>query len=55
MQVIQFAVEVDADCSRFPLEWLFHFRWGKKVAKVNGKTILAYVINLTKTIDFTGY
>ncbi|XP_024036744.1 formamidopyrimidine-DNA glycosylase isoform X5 [Citrus sinensis] len=34
-EVIQSAVEVDADCSRFPLEWLFHFRWGKKPGKVN--------------------
>ncbi|XP_038717930.1 formamidopyrimidine-DNA glycosylase isoform X3 [Tripterygium wilfordii] len=34
-EVIQFAVEVDAECSRFPLEWLFHFRWGKKPGKVN--------------------
>ncbi|XP_038717928.1 formamidopyrimidine-DNA glycosylase isoform X2 [Tripterygium wilfordii] len=38
-EVIQFAVEVDAECSRFPLEWLFHFRWGKKPGKVNGKVI----------------
>ncbi|XP_024631712.1 formamidopyrimidine-DNA glycosylase isoform X2 [Medicago truncatula] len=38
-EVIQFAVEVDADCSRFPLEWLFHFRWGKKPGKISGKTI----------------
>ncbi|XP_061348011.1 formamidopyrimidine-DNA glycosylase-like isoform X1 [Gastrolobium bilobum] len=34
-EVIQFAVEVDADCSCFPLEWLFHFRWGKKPGKIN--------------------
>ncbi|KAJ6327689.1 hypothetical protein OIU78_014534 [Salix suchowensis] len=38
-EVIQYAVEVDADCDRFPLEWLFHFRWGKKPGKVNGKEI----------------
>ncbi|XP_077237953.1 MUTM homolog-1 isoform X2 [Tasmannia lanceolata] len=38
-EVIQYAVEVDADCSRFPFEWLFHFRWGKKSGKVNGKKI----------------
>ncbi|XP_044486568.1 formamidopyrimidine-DNA glycosylase isoform X2 [Mangifera indica] len=38
-EVVQNAVEVDADCSRFPLEWLFHFRWGKKPGKVNGKKI----------------
>jgi len=31
------AVEVDADCSRFPLEWLFHFRWGKKPGKISGE------------------
>ncbi|CAK8535645.1 unnamed protein product [Lathyrus sativus] len=34
-EVIQFAVGVDADCSRFPLEWLFHFRWGKKPGKIS--------------------
>lgn len=39
-EVIQSAVEVDADCSRFPLEWLFHFRWGKKPGKVNGKIFM---------------
>ncbi|CAI8611834.1 unnamed protein product [Vicia faba] len=38
-EVIQFAVGVDADCSRFPLEWLFHFRWGKKPGKISGKEI----------------
>ncbi|XP_061982001.1 formamidopyrimidine-DNA glycosylase isoform X3 [Populus nigra] len=38
-EVVQYAVEVDADCDRFPLEWLFHFRWGKKPGKVNGKEI----------------
>ncbi|XP_045806975.1 formamidopyrimidine-DNA glycosylase isoform X2 [Trifolium pratense] len=38
-EVIQFAVEVDADCSRFPLEWLFHSRWGKKPGKISGKKI----------------
>ncbi|XP_059291613.1 formamidopyrimidine-DNA glycosylase isoform X2 [Lycium ferocissimum] len=38
-EVIEFAVEVDADCSSFPSEWLFHYRWGKKAGKVNGKKI----------------
>ncbi|XP_020226297.1 formamidopyrimidine-DNA glycosylase isoform X4 [Cajanus cajan] len=38
-EVIQLAVEVDADCSRFPLEWLFHFRWGKRPGKISGKKI----------------
>ncbi|XP_062155477.1 formamidopyrimidine-DNA glycosylase-like isoform X3 [Alnus glutinosa] len=32
-EVIQYAVRVDAECSRFPLEWLFHFRWGKRPGK----------------------
>ncbi|KAG5248567.1 formamidopyrimidine-DNA glycosylase [Salix suchowensis] len=41
-EVIWYAVEVDADCDRFPLEWLFHFRWGKKPGKVNGKILLIY-------------
>ncbi|XP_016562965.1 formamidopyrimidine-DNA glycosylase isoform X5 [Capsicum annuum] len=34
-EVTEFAVQVDADCSRFPSEWLFHYRWGKKPGKVN--------------------
>ncbi|MED6222045.1 hypothetical protein PIB30_118509 [Stylosanthes scabra] len=38
-EVIQYAVEVDAECSCFPLEWLFHFRWGKKTGKISGKKI----------------
>ncbi|XP_012073136.1 formamidopyrimidine-DNA glycosylase isoform X2 [Jatropha curcas] len=38
-EVIQYAVQVDAECSHFPIEWLFHLRWGKKPGKVNGKKI----------------
>ncbi|KAL7139916.1 hypothetical protein ABFS83_09G085500 [Erythranthe nasuta] len=38
-EVTIFAVEVDADSLRFPVEWLFHFRWGKKPGKVDGKEI----------------
>ncbi|KAF0904034.1 hypothetical protein E2562_031550 [Oryza meyeriana var. granulata] len=38
-EVVKYAVEVDADCDRFPEEWLFHHRWGKKPGKVNGKKI----------------
>ncbi|CAM8964915.1 unnamed protein product [Rhodiola kirilowii] len=33
-KVIHHAVHVNADSSQFPLEWLFHFRWGKKAGKV---------------------
>jgi len=33
---VKYAVEVDADMDRFPKEWLFHHRWGKKPGKVNG-------------------
>ncbi|VFQ73364.1 unnamed protein product [Cuscuta campestris] len=38
-EVTAFSVDVDADSSRFPSEWLFHNRWGKKPGKVNGKKI----------------
>ncbi|XP_062089901.1 formamidopyrimidine-DNA glycosylase isoform X2 [Humulus lupulus] len=38
-EVVHYAVQVDADSSHFPLEWLFHYRWGKKPGKVNGKKI----------------
>ncbi|KAL5216375.1 hypothetical protein ABZP36_007776 [Zizania latifolia] len=34
-KVVKYAVEVDADCDRFPEDWLFHHRWGKKPGKVN--------------------
>ncbi|XP_019099502.1 PREDICTED: formamidopyrimidine-DNA glycosylase isoform X4 [Camelina sativa] len=34
-EVIQHAVQVSADSKEFPVEWLFHFRWGKKPGKVN--------------------
>ncbi|CAO2815228.1 unnamed protein product [Amaranthus hypochondriacus] len=36
-EVIHLAVEVDADAQQFPFDWLFHFRWGKKPGKVDGK------------------
>ncbi|XP_007023287.2 PREDICTED: formamidopyrimidine-DNA glycosylase isoform X2 [Theobroma cacao] len=38
-EVIRYAVEVDAECSCFPHDWLFHFRWGKKSGKIKGKKI----------------
>ncbi|KAK8664123.1 hypothetical protein V6N13_083924 [Hibiscus sabdariffa] len=38
-EVIQYSVEVDADSCRFPNDWLFHFRWGKKSGKIKGKKI----------------
>ncbi|KAL3633071.1 Formamidopyrimidine-DNA glycosylase [Castilleja foliolosa] len=34
-EVTNVAVKVDADSLRFPVEWLFHFRWGKKPGKVD--------------------
>nr|AGT16222.1 formamidopyrimidine-DNA glycosylase-like protein [Saccharum hybrid cultivar R570] len=58
-EVVKYAVEVDADMVRFPKEWLFHHRWGKKLGKVNGKKIefitaggrtTAYVPQLQKLI-----
>ncbi|XP_020530607.1 formamidopyrimidine-DNA glycosylase isoform X2 [Amborella trichopoda] len=38
-EVVKYAVQVDADCSCFPANWIFHFRWGKKPGKLNGKRI----------------
>ncbi|XP_022575142.2 formamidopyrimidine-DNA glycosylase isoform X2 [Brassica napus] len=38
-EVILHAVQVNADSKEFPVEWLFHFRWGKKPGNVNGKKI----------------
>lgn len=54
LQVIEYAVQVDADSIQFPGEWLFHFRWGKKPGKVNGKKLETYVVILTR-VYFTGY
>ncbi|XP_040251015.1 formamidopyrimidine-DNA glycosylase isoform X2 [Aegilops tauschii subsp. strangulata] len=34
-EVVTYAVDVDANCDRFPVEWLFHHRWGKKPGKVD--------------------
>ncbi|KAL6953296.1 Formamidopyrimidine-DNA glycosylase [Sarracenia purpurea var. burkii] len=45
-EVVQFAVEVDADCTRFPLEWLFHFRWGKRPGRVNGKMVIGKAVEV---------
>jgi hypothetical protein len=39
---VKYAVEVDADMGRFPKEWLFHHRWGKKPGKVNGNTFFTF-------------
>ncbi|XP_074275899.1 formamidopyrimidine-DNA glycosylase isoform X2 [Silene latifolia] len=38
-EVVQHAVEVDADSCLFPFDWLFHFRWGKKPGNVEGMKI----------------
>ncbi|KAF4387715.1 hypothetical protein G4B88_004042 [Cannabis sativa] len=38
-EVVRYAVQVDAESSRFPLEWLFHYRWGKKPGKVIEKAV----------------
>ncbi|KAM0930340.1 hypothetical protein ACQ4PT_001067 [Festuca glaucescens] len=38
-EVVKYAVDVDADSGRFPINWLFHHRWGKKPGKVDGKKI----------------
>nr|XP_043637382.1 formamidopyrimidine-DNA glycosylase-like [Erigeron canadensis] len=38
-EVIEFAVEVNADYDRLPADWLCHSRWGKKPGKINGHKI----------------
>ncbi|KAL9257856.1 Formamidopyrimidine-DNA glycosylase-like protein [Drosera capensis] len=38
-EVIEYAVQVDADAGSFPLDWLFHYRWGKKPGKVIEKAV----------------
>lgn len=40
LRILKKAVEVEADDSRFPKNWLFHYRWGKKAEKTaKGETI----------------
>lgn len=34
--IVMFAVRVSADKSRFPRNWLFHYRWGKNSKAVTG-------------------
>ncbi|KAL7618425.1 hypothetical protein Lser_V15G01279 [Lactuca serriola] len=34
-EVIRHSVKVNADSSRFPVDWLFHSRWGKKPGNLN--------------------
>ncbi|TYI05302.1 hypothetical protein ES332_A10G079200v1 [Gossypium tomentosum] len=43
-EVIQYAVEVDADCKRFPCDWLFHFRLLKKQLKLGQIVVSSQVI-----------
>ncbi|KAL6559797.1 Formamidopyrimidine-DNA glycosylase [Orobanche gracilis] len=38
-EVTNIAVRVDADSLRFPVEWLFHFRWGQKSGRVIEKAM----------------
>ncbi|XP_010545746.1 PREDICTED: formamidopyrimidine-DNA glycosylase isoform X2 [Tarenaya hassleriana] len=38
-EVIQHAVQVNANSKEFPQKWLFHFRWGRKPGKVDGKKV----------------
>lgn len=35
-EVVQVAVAADADASKFPKEWMFHVRWGKKAGTLQG-------------------
>ncbi|KAJ3679145.1 hypothetical protein LUZ60_017156 [Juncus effusus] len=37
--VIKHSVDVNADLTQFPSDWLFHVRWGKKEGEINGKKI----------------
>jgi formamidopyrimidine-DNA glycosylase len=48
---VKYAVEVDADCDCFPVEWLFHHRWGKKPGKVNGEIVLKFYHELVIVLN----
>jgi hypothetical protein len=51
-KVIKHAVDVDADPSRFPSNWLFHVKRGKKPGDFNGKYQGS---NLNINIIFVGW
>jgi hypothetical protein len=42
LQVLEKAVEVDADSERFPENWIFHQRWDRKPGKLDGKLLLSF-------------
>jgi hypothetical protein len=42
LQVLEKAVEVDADSDRFPENWIFHQRWHRKPGKLDGKLLSVY-------------
>ncbi|CAK9226532.1 unnamed protein product [Sphagnum troendelagicum] len=41
-EVVEKAVEVDADSERFPENWIFHQRWDRKPGKLDGKLLSVY-------------
>lgn len=42
LEIIRFAISVDANKQRFPKDWLFHYRWGKTegAKTADGETIV---------------
>ncbi len=42
LQVVEKAVEVDADSECFPENWIFHQRWDRKPGKLDGKLLSVY-------------
>ncbi|KAL4559912.1 hypothetical protein LXL04_032058 [Taraxacum kok-saghyz] len=45
-EVIYHSVKVNADSSRFPDDWLFHLRWGKKLGKINGEKVIEQAVEV---------
>ncbi|KAH8962279.1 hypothetical protein BDL97_05G092300 [Sphagnum fallax] len=44
-EVVEKAVEVDADSERFPENWIFHQRWDRKPGKLDGNQIETIAVN----------
>ncbi|KAH9563242.1 hypothetical protein CY35_05G115300 [Sphagnum magellanicum] len=44
-EVVEKAVEVDADSERFPENWIFHQRWHRKPGKLDGNQIETIAVN----------
>merc|ERR1712176_976385 len=51
--VLETAVGVDAESSKFPSHWLFHYRWtGKKASKINNQLQVKFITVGSRTTAY---